>query len=80
MLQNQGSPGVRSGSITHNSIILICINVWTRASTDEVNLFALVIFLTAVTLSGGNNLREEGVCHDWEGMGVGTGQPMATGA
>lgn len=71
---------MRSGSITHNSIILICIDVQTRASTDEVNLFALIIFLTAVTLSGGNNFREEGVCHDWDGMAVGAGQPMATGS
>lgn len=55
MLQNHGSPGVRSGSITHNSILRICSGVQTRASSDEVNLLALVIFLTAITLSSGNS-------------------------
>lgn len=43
-------------------------------------MFVLVIFLTAVTLSGGNNLREKGVPHDGKGLAVGAGQPMATGA
>lgn len=55
---------------THHPLTLIWVDVETRASRGEANLFVLVIFLSAVTLSGWGNNLGEGVHCDGEGTAV----------